>query len=211
LIILGGMYHDFEGFTGAMKPVLEEAGYQVNETYDLDSLTRLNDMGVDIVLSYTCLTPHQEGEVRDEPQKLTDAQIEGLRSWVQAGGALLGAHSATVVGRSGPGLGELLGGVFLEHPPQFAFTVYPMHAEHPITEGIEPFTVFDEFYVQRLEGPVDVHMVALDRGKAFPMVWSKTEGQGRVAQVSMGHSEKVWDLPPYRQLMLQALRWAVSE
>jgi type 1 glutamine amidotransferase len=210
LMPLGGLWHDFEGFTAAMTPMLAEAGCQVEPAYDLDRLLALDDTGVDIVLSYTSLSPHRDGQGDTSPELLTDAQVVALRDWVRRGGALLAAHSATVVGKSDPALGELMGGVFVEHPPQFAFTVYPVYGEHPITAGVEAFTVHDEFYVERLVGPVTVHMVAVDRGVAYPMVWSKVESRGRVAHVAMGHSALVWDLPPYRRLMLQALEWVAG-
>ena len=54
---------------------------------------------------------------------------------------------------------------------------------------------------------VDVHMVAFDRGVAYPMAWSKTVGRGRVAHIAPGHSLEVWDLAPYQQLVLQAIEW----
>ena len=210
LILLGGIWHDFEGFTKAVTPLLEAEDCIVEATYDLDCLKQLDQMGVDILLSYTCLGKHREGYNDTGPEYMTDEQVKGLRDWVQSGGALLAAHAATVIADSDPSLGDLMGGVFVSHPPQFAFTVYPMYGEHPITEGIEAFTVHDEFYIERLVGPVDVHMAAVDRGTAYPMVWSKREGQGRVAHVAMGHSELVWDLPLYRKLMLQALGWLVQ-
>jgi type 1 glutamine amidotransferase len=37
------------------------------------------------------------------------------------------------------------------------------------------------------------------------MVWSRSEGQGRVVHIAMGHDEKVWNLKPYQRLMLQAV------
>ncbi len=41
LILLGGMYHDFSGFSAWAKPVFTAAGCQVEATYDLERLTCL--------------------------------------------------------------------------------------------------------------------------------------------------------------------------
>lgn len=209
LILLGGMYHDFSGFSAWANLVFTAAGCQVEATYDLERLARLGTE-TDLLISYTSLSLHPAGQESDTPERLTDEQIAKLRGWVERGGGLLAVHSATVAGKSGPAFGELMGGVFVEHPPQFAFSVYPLSQAHPITAGIEAFTVHDEFYMQRMVGPVQVHMVALDRGMAHPMAWSRVEGQGRVAAVAMGHSALVWDLPQYKQLILQAAEWAVK-
>jgi len=211
LMIIGGTWHDFEGFAHNIRPLVEGAGcHLLDVTQNLDVLTRLDTLGVDLVISYTSLGKHRDGYNDTGPEIMTLDQIRGLRRWVQAGGGLLAVHSATVLGDSDPEMGELMGGVFVSHPPQFAFTVYPMASEHPITLGIEAFTVHDEFYVQQLVAPVEVHMVAIDRGVAHPMAWSKPEGRGRVAHIAMGHAEAVWNLPPYRRLLLQAIQWVVQ-
>lgn len=210
LIILGGIYHDFEGFTTWAAPVLQAAGCQVEATYNLDRLLSL-DSSIDLVVSYTSLSQHREGQNDTSPELLTDAQIEGLRDWVRQGGGLLPVHSGTVAGKSAPAFGELMGGVFVEHPPQFAFCVIPLNRPHPISAGIEAFTVHDEFYMQRLVSPVDVHMVAIDRGVAHPMVWTRSEGKGRVAHIAMGHSGLVWELEPFRRLFLQTAAWVTDK
>jgi type 1 glutamine amidotransferase len=210
LILLGGQWHDFDGFASFMQSLLTPQGVQVEATYDLDRLLHLDEMKYDVVLSYTCLSPRKEGNNPEGPEQLTDAQVQGLARWVRAGGGLLAAHAATVVGESDPALGELIGGVFVSHPPQFAFSVYPMFGEHPITAGIEAFSVHDEFYVERYSPDVHIHMVAFDRGVAYPMAWSKREGQGRVAHLAPGHSAQVWNLEVYQRLLLQTLEWLLQ-
>ena len=207
LILLGGLWHDFDGFASAMQSFLGPHGFQVEATYNLGRLLHLDENRYDVVLSYTCLSPHRDGHNDTNPEGLTKVQIAGLSNWIHSGGALLALHAATVIGESDPALGELIGGVFVSHPPPFTFTVYPVFREHPITVGIEAFTVHDEFYMETHTPDVDVHMVAIDRGVAYPMVWSKAVGQGRVAHIAPGHSLEVWQLAPYQQLLLQAIEW----
>jgi type 1 glutamine amidotransferase len=210
LLVLGGTWHDFEGFAATMEPVMKAAGHTVETTYDLDALTRLDEERYDVVLLCTCLGVPEEGENDPVPAGHTDAQVEALSTWVRSGGGLLAAHAATVAGQSNAVLRELMGGVFVSHPPRFTFAVYPMYRRHPITDGVEAFTVHDEFYVEVHELSVDVHMVAIDRGVAYPMVWTKNVGAGRVAHVGMGHDEKVWCLGPYQRVMLQAVAWLAA-
>lgn len=190
-----------------MRPGLVQAGHSVETTHDLDALTTSGQSTYDLVLSYTSLSSHREGHGDTTPESLTAGQTEALTGWVRDGGAFLGVHSATVSGEPNAAYRALLGGRFEHHPPQFTFTVYPMARAHPITEGIEAFTVRDEFYVNDVRPDLDVHMVALDRGVAHPMVWTRAEGDGRVAFIAMGHSEAVWDLAPYQRLLLQAIDW----
>jgi uncharacterized protein len=209
LILLGGIYHDFAGFSAWAERVLSAAGCRVEATYDLERLRQL-DPSTTLVISYTSLSLRPTGQAGDSPELLSVEQLGGLRGWVRQGGGLLSVHCGTVAGKSGAEYGELFGGVFVEHPPQFSFSVYPLNRAHPITAGIEAFSVHDEFYMQRLVGAVEIHMVAIDRGVAHPMVWSRGEGAGRVAHIAMGHSAQVWDLPAYRQLFLQASAWVTG-
>lgn len=210
LMILGGILHDFDGFAAVMKPVLEACGHGVEATYDLDSLTRLDEGRYDLVLSYTSLSRHRDDTSDTAPETLTEAQTESLARWVGGGRGLLAVHCATVSGRPNPALRALIGGIFVTHPPQFSFPVFPMSREHPITAGVEAFVVRDEFYMQECDQSVRIHMVAVDRSVAHPMVWTRSEGTGRVAHIAMGHGPEVWNLRPYRQLVKQAVEWLTA-
>jgi type 1 glutamine amidotransferase len=209
LMVLGGTWHDFNGFAAAMGPVFRRAKLKVEATYELNALTQLDGSRYGLVLINTCVGERREDNGPTAPG-FTDRQVESLTHWVRSGGGLLAVHAAAVAGQSSPALRALLGGVFVTHPPQFSFTVYPLHAEHPITAGIDAFTVHDELYVQAYDPSVEIHAVALDRGVAHPMVWSKSEGEGRVAYVAMGHGPEVWGLEPYQRLMLQAVEWLTA-
>ena len=210
LILLGGYWHDFDGFAAAMTPLLEGAGHRVRASYDFEDLTRLEAQGIDLLLSHTCLSEPPAGKTPSCPAGFSSAQVTALSEWVRRGGALLASHAATVPGESGPELERLLGGAFLRHPPQRAFQVLPLSAPHPITDGIGAFKVFDELYIERYHPTVAIHMVAAYEGTAHPVVWSRTEGRGRVAHLAPGHSERVWKLEPYRRLMLQTVRWLLE-
>lgn len=210
LALLGGRYHDFDGFATAMRPVLEGAGHRVTVTYELDRLLGLQDGAYEVLAMYTCMGMQTDDAETAPPVVLTSAQTESLVGWVRGGGGLLALHAATVFGQTSPALRALMGGVFVDHPPPFNFTVCPMSGEHPITADVSAFSVHDEFYVQSYDETVGVHMVAVDRGVAYPMVWSKTEGLGRVAHVAIGHGPEVWALEPFQRLTLQAIQWLVG-
>ena len=208
LLLLGGNYHDFMGFSALLTPLLQSQGHQVELTYQPDSLLTLTEQHIDLVLMFTCLgNSNQNGRIAPE---LPVAPTTALIDWVAQGGKLLAAHSATVISAGNEPLRKLIGGAFISHPPQFAFTVYPMFQAHPITQGIEAFSVFDEFYIQSYSSDVDVHLAAFDRGVCYPMAWSKQAGQGRVAHIAIGHGPKVWHLAPYQKLVLQAVDWLIS-
>lgn len=210
LLVLGGIWHDFEGFMAAVRPLFEQKGWEVDATYDLNRLLSLEKERIDLVMSYTCLGEHREGYDDTGPERMEAEQVWALSEWVQRGGNLFAVHSATVLSGSDPELGRLIGGEFVSHPPAFSFTVYPVAKPHPVIENVPSFSVFDEFYVQKLVDTVDVHMWAIDRGVAFPMVWTKHEGNGKVAHVAMGHGPEVWSLAHYQRLLSQGVEWLMA-
>jgi len=205
LLLLGGIYHDFEGFREVMLPFFQQQGYSVRATYDFDALTEPTLSEVNVVVLNTCLGgPRKTGPWAAD---LNAAQTASLVTWVQGGGALLGLHAASVTGEESQRLRRLLGGYFIEHPPEAEFTVMPLYREHPITQGVEAFAIQDELFINAYESDIEIHMAAQHRRTCHPLVWTRREGTGRVAYIGLGHSAKTWTLPAYRQLVMQALMW----
>jgi type 1 glutamine amidotransferase len=211
LLFLGGRWHDFSGFTEFMKDLLQPEGFTLESTYDPAKLLQLPADDYDLVINYTCFAePNREAPLVGS-DRLNEEEVAAFSAWVRDGGSLLSVHASTVLGESHPDLGRLQGGAFLSHPAPFSFMVYPLAEQHSITEGIEAFAVHDEFFLEEFDPIVRLHMVAVDRGKAYPMVWSKSEGRGRVAHIAMGHDAKVWQEPSYQRLMVQAIKWLLAD
>lgn len=205
LLLLGGVHHDFNGFAAAFQEIVGDSSHAITATYDGDALLRLHEENVDVVALYTCLGGAQKDGVVAED--LTTAQTTALADWVQAGGKLLALHAATVLRESNLTMRNLIGGRFLSHPPQFDFTVTPIARKHPVTDGVGAFGIHDEFYMQEFNPEVVIQMTAEDRGVVYPMVWTKSEGRGRVVYIAPGHTASTWATENYRQLLRQSVRW----
>jgi len=44
----------------------------------------------------------------------------------------------------------------------------------------------------------------------FPLVWTKTYGQGRVVYSSLSHSSEAWDIRNLQIMMFEAIRWSLG-
>lgn len=208
LLLLGGAHHDFTGFEKFAVPLFETAGYEVTPTYEREDLKKL-DGSVAAVAAYTSYGGATDKQ-GNHGEDLNAAQTDALISYVASGGGLLGVHCATVMAEANTGLHKLYGGRFVEHPPMFRFTVTPMRLPHPITDGVDAFTVYDEFYIQDVFDDCTVLMTANDRGVCHPMVWTRTQGKGRVACVTPGHDGHAWAVPEVQKLTLQSLAWVTG-
>mgnify|MGYP000666384572 CR=1 FL=1 len=195
-------------------PLIEAAfgdDVDVHRTTDMAALEDLS--AYDVVIDY----------VTDN--SLTDAQIEGLVGFVRDGGGYLPVHPAADLtsyidedGEFGgrdepvPAMRELVGGHFVDHPEQSTFGV-DIIADHPVTEGVSDFEVFDEPYqVDCDEGRVTVlaRMDHPDLDEAYPVVWVREAGAGRVCYNSLGHTDEALEHESNRRLLRNALAWVTS-
>ena len=210
-LVIGETSFGFHSFD-EMGPPLSDAfagDVAVRTTTDRDDLRDLGEY--DILVDY--LTD----------STLTDAQLDGLLSFVRDGGGYVGVHCASdltsTAGSDGglegrdepfPELRELLGGHFVTHPEQQDVDVEIVDREHAITAGVEDFTVFDEPY--QVEVDDDVHLLArmdMEGDLAeMPVAWVKPYGEGRVFYLSLGHTEEALEHPAVGKLLSQGARWS---
>ena len=89
------------------------------------------------------------------------------------------------------------------HPPLDECTISVTEVEHPITDGLQDFTVIDERY-SHLETQPDVAVLCAHRFEdvTHPLVWSREAGPGRVIYDGLGHDVGSYDAPGHRALLV---------
>jgi len=149
------------------------------------------------------------------------AQQEALAAAVAGGKGLVGVHGANILGWEGDGVApadrpyfELLGNRYLSHGPGHHEGRHTIEivGEHPITEGLEDFELFDEYYEFELADD-DVQVLAQRHradGVVIPVLYVRSVGAGRVVYLALGHDMRSWGEPPVRQLVRNALAWAAG-
>ncbi len=173
-----------------------EDDLRVHHTHDLDGLTqdafKMSDL---CILSLTM-------------NSLSAEQETALVSRVSEGKPVLALHSATVYKDGNSRYVDMLGAKFAEHPKYQEFPVIIADSTHPISAGLQDFTVADELYLLDRE-PAGAKLLAFAvwEGKPRPMVYVRHYGEGRVAYIALGHDEKAWNHPSFKQLVVEAVRW----
>jgi uncharacterized protein len=126
---------------------------------------------------------------------------------VEQGGGFLGIHGATVFRDEYQVYPRMIGGRFERHDKYGPMTVHVADREHPVTSGVEDFTVEDEPYiVERYDGS-DVLLTGDWDGTVHPLGWVKDYGKGRVCYLASGHDQKSLDYPEFAKLIRNAARW----
>mgnify|MGYP001608955124 FL=1 len=210
LLLLGGSWHDFDGFAAWFTAFLEKRDWEVEATYDLDRLLALEEEKFDLVASYTCFSANPDQENAKGSGMMQAEQVAAIYNWVRKGGAFYPVHSGVVLGETNPLYADLVGGRFIKHPPAFEYTVYPLFEEHEVTKGIDAFSVNEELYISEYDGGLHILMASMLKDVLHPMVWAKHEGLGRVVHNALGHNPDTWSLPEYGKLTEQSINWLLD-
>jgi len=142
---------------------------------------------------------------------ITTSQESALLSFVEKGRGFIPVHSASWCFRNSPKYIELVGGQFLKHKVD-TFITEIVKKDHSITQGLTPFSTWDETYVHdKLASDITVLMERVEGDHREPWTWVKQYGTGRVFYTAYGHDEKTWDNQGFHELMKQGILWAVGD
>ena len=203
LVFVGteGIHHDHPG-TGRLLAELLAAdpGVEAELSQDCEILTRGLD-GFGTTLFYT------------DVGALTPAQEEGLLAYVRGGGGFFGLHTASASLRANAGYHAMLNGMFGGHSPYMEFSVTVTDGGHPITSGLDTFTVHDELHYfahdparsQRLMEAYDPTTDA-----TYAMALHHRYGAGRVFYFALGHDAGSQDTPAFRTVIRRGVRWTAG-
>jgi len=208
LIVQGGLaLHKPKEVAEIFEGQLLEFDFNVTITDNLDSfrdgdLMRVTDL---IVLNFHL------GDLNWKLGWAEPEQVGGLLQAVRAGSGLAGLHA---------GLGDafrnevefqyMVGGQWVAHPGDdgVAYDVDIVDRDHPITRGVEPFSVVSEKYFMHMDPSVHV-LATTDFGETeMPVAWTKSYQGGKVFYCSLGHTPEIVSTPQVLKMVTQGFLWA---
>lgn len=217
-LLVGGCaasYHLLEPAVAPIGAVLERAGFAMEVSGirhpqgpsgpivgDYTALTEPGLAGVALLVLFTTGRGHGE-------------DVGALRAFVERGGALVGIHCAADSFTDDAEWVALLGGAFRTHPAPLEISVDLTHSDHPVLEGVGPFTVRDELYLFQDYVPSNVELLLQtssaqdpEQPGPIPVCWLREPADGRVFYLSLGHFPDVMELPMWQRLVENGVRWA---
>ena len=204
VLMVGGCEADFHNMWEAVPTVAlvaDQLRYDVTISRDRSRISAAGLAGMDALLVYTT------------GGTLAQEDATAFLDWVQAGGGVVGMHSAADSFKENPEYIRTLGGAFITHPTPLDVAVQFVDKEHPITAGLEDFTLREELYILDYE-PERVHVLAETysyEDKMQPIAWTREEGNGRIFYCSLGHHESSWENENVRTLLRRGLQWVIRE
>jgi uncharacterized protein len=211
LVIGGGSSHNFGQFFGGTDvATLEAAGLSVSYTEDRDqAAAELANADVAVI--------SVNRQFFDTP-----AYRKALFDFAAAGKGLVMLHPGTWYGY--PQWPELnaavVGGGSRGHDKIAKFAVNAVRPGHPVMKDVPAsFDVEDELYYMNAEadkvpaGTTPIEVLAdtspsVKFGKPHPAVWTTQHPTARIVGITLGHDQRVHDLPAFKTLLTNAVKWA---
>ncbi|GGF92488.1 ThuA domain-containing protein [Paenibacillus abyssi] len=202
-LLLGDMelapYHPLEAVQDEIRGVVEAEGYTLQISTDYDQLRADSIQAYDLILSYT--------DCWNEHPPVTREQAAGLLAYVSGGGSLLVLHTGISL-QSRHEMSALFGAKFTGHPPFRELSFRVEDQDHPIMQGIDPFSLADEPYEFDFSPFVDTQVLLSyeDGEKRRPAAWAHEFGLGHVVYLMPGHQKEAFQHPMVRKLIANAVK-----
>lgn len=225
LILTGGIGHSFDDAAPALGALLAEEGIRSDITNDIESgLATLAAGGFDMVTVYALrwrmldnekYAPHREKWAFS----LSQEGRRALAGFVADGGGLLGLHTAVICFDDWAGWKDILGGAWVwgrsSHPPYGPVEVSPGPEPHPVTAGLPAFSLIDEVYGDLDHTPDMVPLLTASAvgpaaARAWPALWARTVGRGRVVVDTLGHDRASLEHPVHRRILRNSALWVTG-
>ena len=146
--------------------------------------------------------------------KFNEENGKQLDAFLQKGGGLVYLHYAVDASENPLALANRIG-IAWGGLPKFRHGRIDlrMSEKHPITEGFGNIVFQDESYWQMVKGeqPINVLATSSEDGKDQPILWTTTEGKGRVFVSILGHYNWTFDDPLFRILLLRGIAWTGNQ
>ncbi|MBI5770429.1 MAG: ThuA domain-containing protein [Verrucomicrobia bacterium] len=214
LIVTGGSSHKFAEFFGATDAAtLRAAGYSVHYTEDRDQApAALAEADVAVISVNRMFFD-------------TPAYRKAVMAFAAAGKGLIMLHPGTWYAYPNwPELNaKIVGGGARGHDKLGKYSVIALKPDHPILKGVPPtFEIEDELYYINAEpekippgtAPIDVlaeTSPSIKFKKPHPVVWLTKHDKARIVGLTIGHDERVHDLPAYKMLLTNAVKWVAKK
>lgn len=215
LLLSGANNHQWQQTTPVLAGLLTGSGrFTVTVRDDVPGMVPADLAGIDLVVGNFNTFGRK---TRD--QVWSDAMRQAFIAHIQAGAGFVGVHAGSSLWYDWPAFTALAGGRWgkgTHHGAQRTATLRFTDPAHPITAGLpESFTTRDEFW-QQTEMAEGVHLLATvvvegdQDGRAEPMAWTTTCGQGRGVTLLLGHDRTAMEQPAFATLFVRGCRWAAT-
>ena len=196
-------WHPFAETSGAIAQILTAAGHQV-EVRETTTPEVLDPAGFDLVVVNCGVGPDPSRPAPTDPEWANG--FAALGGWIDAGGPVLGTHTAANTFNDWPRWVEILGGRWTRgvsmHPERSVavFEAVPEAESHPVVDGLGLVIAYDERYSFLHLHDDAVPLMQHETAEVFhTCVWQR----GRAIYDGLGHDARSYDGAGRQELLLR--------
>ena len=202
-------WHSFPATSARIAGIIRALGLSVEITEDVEG--GLAQPGASRLLVVNIGNPPDQ-----RPPELIGAARAGIEDHLAGGGALLGVHSSATSLTTMPQWPAILGGAWVRgrsmHPPQSEAPLLLSTRQHPITNGLTSFVIFDERYSYLQPQPdITVLYEHSYNGLRHPLVWARQTDRFRVVYDGLGHDTASYDNGGHVELLRRSVLWLLGD
>ena len=209
LILAGDHWHDPQICFDSLGQDLAAEGVEAETTRDYAAFGRYMLRDKQLFILHRDGVEFPKGEDQPSEPWMRLYQEEVIENFVLRGGGFLAFHNS---GWGYPWQGayrRVLGGYYIGHPPMAPFNVLVVNPDHPITKGVQAFTITDEQHWLWFDyDRVTLLLVNQGQdGRQSAAGWAYEYGSGRVVFLANGHTPEAHAHPEFTRLKRNAIRW----
>jgi type 1 glutamine amidotransferase len=142
---------------------------------------------------------------------ISPAQEAALKNFVEGGKGFIPLHAASACFGNSEWYIKTVGGQYKSERTG-VFTPKIINTSHPVMQGVQEFTTWDERYVhQKINPDMTVLMERVEGETREPWTWVRTQGKGRVFYTASGHNDSTWTNPAFMRLVNNGVLWAIGD
>ncbi|HZK26155.1 MAG TPA: ThuA domain-containing protein [Thermoclostridium sp.] len=190
------LYHPLKGVDEQLKSIFTEH-LDINSTEDLNVFNSNTLNKTDLLIFYK--------DVLNDTVKANHAAA--VLSYVSNGGKLIILHNG-ISFFDGFEFFYMAGGKF-DHHPEIRDLTFNAKGNHPITEGVGAFTIFEEPYRYEFTShtPKNIFLEYEMDGQKYPAGWTVDYCLGKIVYLLPGHTADIFKNENYRQIILNSYKW----
>lgn len=211
LVLIGDGPHEPGHVEAGLRPAFAATGVVPHFAVDVQALSAENLAQVQLLVVLRDGLQRPGGGPGSEYMWITHEQERAVVQFVERGGGFVNLHNSMGLYPDGGPYLKLVGGRYIGHGPLERFRVEVVDRQHPITRGVEDFSVADEQHTPPFDSD-RVHLLLKNRsddGREAAAGWCYEPGRGRLVHLANGHTREALGHPMYQRLLQGALRWCL--
>lgn len=214
LVITGGHDYNTEKFNQMLVSMGDNISYQIAvlpEAYEM--FKPENRSKYDVLVFYHMW------------QKISEKEAAVFADCIWQGKPLVALHHSICAYDDWPEYINIIGGKYFhktttvngkQYEPcsyihDLNFTVKITDPNHPVTQGVKDFKIFDETYKGYYVAPECKPLLSTDEPSSNPVIgWTKKYGKAQVVTLQSGHDTPTFENPDFRKLLKQSIEWVYN-